>query len=191
MIRRFHILLAVALTTGTPIAVAHGAPLHDPQTGLRLSAYRAPVPDAVPGGRAVGPHELTALRDAGALLIDVTGAPGHRLGDDGTWVLATPHDTIPGAVWLPEVGHGHPEPHIAAYLAAALILCSGGDRARPIVIFCRSDCWMSWNAVQHVSALGYSDIAWYPGGVDEWADLDLPLSAPQPLPLSATSCRGP
>lgn len=184
----FHILLALALAVGAQNQGAYGAPLHDPQTGLRLTSYRAPVPDGVPGARVVDQPQVEALRDRGALLIDVMGAPGYRLRDDGTWMVPAPHDTIPGAIWLPEVGHGQPDPRVATFLGDALRLCSGGDLARPIVLFCRSDCWMSWNAVHHVAALGYSDIAWYPGGVDDWSQ---PLVAAHPLPLSATECRVP
>ncbi|MFD2816384.1 hypothetical protein ACFSYD_21425 [Paracoccus aerius] len=51
----------------------------DPPTGLRVAAYRAPVPDSVPGGRVVGADEVAAMAAGGALLIDAMAAPGHAL----------------------------------------------------------------------------------------------------------------
>ncbi len=174
--------LATALLMAGP---AQPQPLHDPDTGLRLASYRAPVPGDVPGGRTIGLAELRDRQAGDALLIDVMAAPEHLLRENGTWVLAAKHDTIPGAVWLPEIGRGKLDARIAAYLENALAQC---DRDRPIVVFCRSDCWMSWNAVQHIAARGFTNIEWYPGGTDEWHDFGMPLQDIQPLPLSGTLC---
>ena len=121
----------------------------------------------------------------GALLIDAMAAPGHSVSPDGTWIIAEPHRTIPGAPWLPEIGRGRPDPQIAAGLSASLADC---PKARPIVLFCKTDCWMSWNAVQHIAALGHRDIGWYPGGVDDWADGGRALQPVNPLPLGASLC---
>lgn len=90
--------LATALLMAGP---AQPQPLHDPDTGLRLASYRAPVPGDVPGGRTIGLAELQDRQTGNALLIDVMAAPEHLLRENGTWVLAAKHDTIPGAVWLP------------------------------------------------------------------------------------------
>ncbi|MEN9059730.1 rhodanese-like domain-containing protein [Ponticoccus litoralis] len=90
------------------------------------------------------------------------------------------HESLPGALWLPVVGWGTTEAWADAYLHAAL-----GDHARPdapVIVFCQLDCWLSWNAVQRVRALGY-DARWYPGGVDDWQAEGLPLVPLDPLPL--------
>lgn len=47
---------------------------------------------------------------------------------------------------------------------------------------------MSWNAVQHVAVLGQRDIAWYPGGVDDWTDAGRVLQPVEPLPIGASLC---
>ncbi|WP_295045037.1 rhodanese-like domain-containing protein [uncultured Paracoccus sp.] len=177
-------LIPAALIALMPHA-AGAEQVFDPASGLRIAAYRAPVPDSVPGGRVVDAQGVAALADRGALLIDAMAAPGHAIGADGAWTVAEPHRTIPGARWLPEIGRGRPDPRIAAGLQASLADC---PKTRPIVLFCKTDCWMSWNAVQHVAALGHGDIAWYPGGVDDWADDGRPLRDAHPLPLGASLC---
>lgn len=166
-----------------PAAGAEG--VFDAATGLRIAAYRAPVPDSVPGGRVVEAAAVEAMAADGALLIDAMAAPGHSVSPDGTWIIAEPHRTIPGAHWLPEIGRGRPDRQISTGLRASLEDC---PKARPIVLFCKTDCWMSWNAVQHIAALGHRDIGWYPGGVDDWADGGRSLQPVDPLPLGASLC---
>jgi PQQ-dependent catabolism-associated CXXCW motif protein len=169
--------------------VSRADPLFDPATGLRMSAYRAPVPPTVPGGQVVtDPVRVARLADSGALLIDVMGAAGYRIREDGTWITAEHHQTLPGAIWLPEIGRGRQEPAIAAYMHQALHVCTDGRKDRPIVIFCLSDCWMSWNAVQHVAAAGYSRIFWFPGGTDMWRLMDMPTRRAVPVPFGARHC---
>ena len=158
-----YISALIYLLAATPLAAD---PLHDELSGLRISSYRAPVPETVPGGRTIDLGELVALRDEGAMLIDVMGAPGHQIRKDGSWVIATPHRTIPGAIWLPETGHGRLEAKIE---------------------FCRSDCWMSWNAVQHISKLEFTNISWFPGGLDEW--IDAQQSTENATPYTGSVCR--
>lgn len=182
-------LIPAALMTLMPLTSGAETPapaaLFDPATGLRIDAYRAPVPDHVPGGQVIDAAQVGALATSGALLIDAMAAPGHAFAPDGGWIIAEPHQTIPGAQWLPEIGRGRPDARIAAGLAQSL---SGCAKDRPIVLFCKTDCWMSWNAVQHVAGLGWTDIGWYPGGIDDWADGGRPLAAVQPLPVGAPLC---
>lgn len=163
--------------------------LFDAGSGLRIAAYRAPVPGSVPGGRVIGADDLARIAAGGALLLDVLPAPGHMIQPDGSWIMPERHQTIAGAVWLPETGRGDIEPDIADYLDHSLALCTGGERAHPIAVFCRSDCWMSWNAVQRIAGLGYDNLYWFPGGIEEWQDLDRPMQTAIPLPVGAASCR--
>lgn len=176
-------LIPAALIALIPAFVA-AEQVFDPATGLRIAAYRAPVSGSVPGGRVVDADTVAAMAANGALLIDAMAAPGHSIAPDGAWTIAEAHDTIPGAHWLPEIGRGHPDPRIAAGLRASLAGCAD----RPVVLFCKTDCWMSWNAVQHVAALGFHDIGWYPGGVDDWTDGGRALRAVDPLPVGAPLC---
>lgn len=164
--------------------------LFDPVTGLRIASYRAPVPEQAGPAQTIGDvQQLRALVADGALLVDVMGAAGYAIGPDGSWILPAPHDTIPGAIWLPETGRGQPEPLIDTYFDDSLRLCTGGKPSHPIILFCKSDCWMSWNAVHHAASRGYSQLYWFPGGVDGWQAEGLPLTDAQPLQIGAKECR--
>ena len=175
----------VALMPLAGLAEPVAGSLFDQVSGLRIAAYRAPLPDTVPGGRVVGADQVAALARGGALLIDTLPAPGHRIRDDGGWIIPERHDTLPGAYWLPEIGRGDIDLEIRDYLARALAGC---DTAQPMVVFCRSDCWMSWNAVQQIAALGFTDLAWYPGGIEDWADHGRATEPARPLPMGASLC---
>ena len=69
------------------------------------------------------------------------------------------------------------------YLSANLLrLAPDPDRA--IVVFCMADCWMSWNAVQRIRSLGYSNVLWFAEGVDGWLDQGWELDAIAPVPVT-------
>lgn len=178
-------MAALAVLTALP-ALAEGTEgPFDPATGLRIDAYRAPVPDQVPGGRVLDAAGVAAAVAQGALLIDALPAPGHRILPDGAWITPEGHQTLPSAHWLPETGRGVLTPQIQDYLHSALRGCAPD---RQIVVFCRSDCWMSWNAVQHIAALGFTDLGWYPGGIEDWIDQGRPTEPAQALSVGQTLC---
>ena len=79
-------------------------------------------------------------------------------------------DSIPGAVWLPNVGFGELAPETEAYFRAGLARATGSDLHRPIVIFCMRDCWMSWNAAKRALGFGYTGVHWFPDGTDGWTE---------------------
>lgn len=158
----------------------------DPVTGFRIAHYRAAVPETVKGGTRVDLDKVDALLKDGALLLDVM--PSEGAGPDpvtGTWRLSRPHQTIPGATWLPDVGRGKITPAFEAYLAENATRLTGGDKGKALIVFCQSDCWMAWNAVQRLALLGYSALYWFPEGTDgwvEWGDRKLVPAAPVPFP---------
>lgn len=166
-------------------AIADEAASFDPATGYRIAHYRASVPETVAGGARIGRDELDALINAGAVLIDVM--PSEGAGADpvtGAWRLSRPHHTIPGATWIPDVGRGKLTDAFEAYLKDNIAKLTGGDSAKPVIIFCQSDCWMGWNAVQRVAKLGLTKIYWFPEGTDgwvEWGDRKLVPATPVPL----------
>lgn len=160
--------------------------LFDPENGYRVAKYRAPSPDDIPGpSTPITAHEAMSLVSAGALAIDVFGAGQNARIDPetGKWLISRVRDTLPGAVWLPEVGRGAIDDDMAGYLAITLEKLSYGDQARTIVVFCRADCWMSWNAAQRIADLGYSDVRWLRNGTDGWQDIGGPLIRVEPLPV--------
>ncbi|MEZ5898173.1 MAG: rhodanese-like domain-containing protein [Hyphomicrobiaceae bacterium] len=161
----------------------------DPVTGYRIAHYRAAVPDAVKGGTRVDLDKVDELIAKGALLLDVM--PSEGAGPDpatGQWRLSRPHSSIPGSVWLPDVGRGRITPGFDNYLTDNLAKLTAGDKSRAIVVFCQSDCWMAWNAVQRIAALGYDKLYWFPEGTDGWVEWgDRKLVPTTPVPLAPAS----
>ena len=177
----FLALIAIVLTP--PALVAQTA--FDPATGYRISQYRAPTPASVPGGTVVTLEDVQRLvRDHRAVLIDVL--PSEGAGADpatGIWHVPKPHQTMAGAVWLPDTGKGTLSPTLDAYFQNTLASLTAGDKSRPVILFCQADCWMSWNAVKRAAGYGYSALYWYPDGTDGMRDWDIPLIAVTPIPM--------
>ena len=155
------------------------------ETGFRIARQRAPTPDDIPPPARVADVDTVAiLLEEGAVVIDVAGALQSRFDElDGTWLVQGPRDTLPGAVWLPEVGRGVIEPVLEGYLKSNLYRLTEGDPDRPVVVFCLADCWMSWNATQRVAALGYAKVYWFPEGVDGWRESGRQLVPATPIPV--------
>lgn len=174
-----------AFADSTAEARAKRPELFDPDTGYRIGRQRAPTPEDIPPpARLVGSAEAAALIAAGALVLDVLGAAQSRFDElDGTWLVSEPRLSLPGALWLPETGRGRLDPAMRAYLADNLAVATGGDRDHPVVVFCIADCWMSWNAAQRISAMGYGAVYWYRLGTDGWLDEGWPLQRVDPVPV--------
>lgn len=160
--------------------------LFDAATGYRIARQRAPVPDDIPPpAQVVDAVQARALIDGGALALDVFGAAQSRFDElDGSWLVSKPRLSLPGAVWLPEVGRGAIEPDILRYLQDNLERLTAGDRARPIVVFCIADCWISWNAAQRIAGLGFTRVYWLRTGTDGWLDQGWPLAPVTPVPVA-------
>lgn len=170
-------VLALCLAVGAAAdSVARDAP--DEPPGYRTDNYRAPVPATLRGARVIDTQAAEVLwREKAAIFIDVLPRPvkPDNLPANMVWREA-PHRSIPGAVWLANVGYGVvPEPLLQAF-QAQLARLTGGDQARMLVFFCLRDCWMSWNAARRAVSWGYSNVAWFPDGTDGWGDALLPLA---------------
>lgn len=150
--------------------------------GYRLSDYRAPTPQTLQGAQVISTEEAEVLwREGVAIFIDVLPqAPRpQNLPADTIW-RGRQRQNIPGSLWLPNTGFGDLAASTEAYFRAGLEKASGGDYQRPLVIYCDRDCWMSWNAAKRAVSYGYSNIIWYPDGVEGWAAAGLPLEATTP-----------
>ena len=69
------------------------------------------------------------------------------------------------------------------YFAAQLQRASHGRKDWPLVFYCRSDCWLGWNATRRARALGYTRLYWYRDGIDAWQQAGLPLEPAEPVAL--------
>ena len=158
----------------------------DAATGYRISRYRAPVPDTVPGGTRISLETLdTLVAKEHAVLLDVLASEGG--GPDpasGEWRLSKEHRNIPGSTWLSDVGKGELTPEIDTYYRENLARLAGGNTAAPIIIYCQADCWQSWNAVKRAASYGYTRLYWYPEGIDGWSEWeDRPRALSRPVAL--------
>ena len=151
--------------------------------GYRLEDYRAPTPATLRGVRVVTSDEAEQLwRSHAASFVDVLPRPPRpRNLPEGTLWRDKPRANIPGSIWLPDTGYGELAPSMADYFANGLQKATGGDRARMVVIYCLANCWMSWNAAKRASALGYSNVIWFPDGTDGWL-APLQDATPEPRP---------
>jgi PQQ-dependent catabolism-associated CXXCW motif protein len=154
----------------------------DDEAGYRTERYRAPVPDDVPGAVRVSAGQVRDMMAKGALAIDVFGVANTRYDEfDGAWVVAKQRVSVPGATWLPEVGKGGPPREILVYFEQNLETLTRGDKTCPLIFFCIADCWMSWNAAQRATAMGYTNVHWFAEGTDGWLDEGWDLEAVDPV----------
>jgi len=176
-----HALILAALSGLAVSAVAQTVP--EPE-GYRMERYRAPVPDTLAGGKVLDPAAAHALWQAGdAAFIDVLPhAPKpENLPEDTIW-RDKPRQSVPGAIWLPNVGYGALAEVTAEFFRAGLNKATGGDKDHPVVIFCLADCWMSWNAAKRALEYGYREVYWMPEGTDGWTSHGYPTATITPDP---------
>lgn len=170
------------LTTATPADCERTSEM---PPGLRMKQYRGITPACVPNGQTLdipGLQQLIEQEDP--ILIDVWAIVRSVDEDFGSmWLPNREHYSLPGAVWLPNVGYGKIKPDLEPYLKENLQRLTGGDKAKPLVFFCVMDCWMSWNTVQRVVDYGYSRVYWYRDGTDSWEEAGLPLVEVHPVEL--------
>jgi PQQ-dependent catabolism-associated CXXCW motif protein len=151
--------------------------------GYRMDHYRDPVPASLAGASVVGPEEAYGLWEAGGVaFIDVLPqAPKPANLPEGTIWRDKPRDSIPGALWLPNVGYGALADVTDAYFREGLAAATGGDLSHPVLFFCLDECWMSWNAAKRaLEEYGYSEVYWLPEGTDGWSFMDYPLERVTP-----------
>lgn len=150
-----------------------------------MDHYRGPTPACVPNAATLDVAGLQVLQQwEKPVLIDVWAILLRKeAGFPSEWLPNEEHTSLPGAVWLPNVGYGKLEPDIETYLQRQLQRLTGGDKSKPLVFFCVADCWMSWNTAQRTREYGYTNVYWYKDGADGWAEAGLPLHQVDPLPL--------
>jgi PQQ-dependent catabolism-associated CXXCW motif protein len=68
------------------------------------------------------------------------------------------HENLPGSHWLANTGDGDLTPPWQDYFARHLQQLTAGNLTRPLVFYCRSDCWLSWNAVKRAASMGYKTL---------------------------------
>lgn len=174
------VVLAIVLALSATTAASGADPAPPEPPGIWTGPLQGAVPVTITGGEVLGTEELAALVAAeGPVLVDV--APWPRKPENlasGTW-SRPPHRSLPGAVWLPDVGNGDIPLAHEAWLRARLKALTGNDPGKPLVIFCHPNCWASWNAAKRAILYGYQRVYWYPDGVEGWQDSGRPTEVIQ------------
>ena len=89
---------------------------------------------------------------------------------------------IPGSTWLADTGYGELSAAAEDYLRTGLERITGGDRAKPLVIYCLGIAGCRGTRPKRAVSWGYTGVAWYPEGTDGWQDAGLPLEEADPAP---------
>ncbi|AYF86608.1 PQQ-dependent catabolism-associated CXXCW motif protein [Pseudomonas sp. JS3066] len=173
-------LACVALALPALASEAADTPLFSAD-GYRLTRYRSPTPANVESARTLDTAQLEAQLKAqpDTLLVDVY----RRQWLQGRFIEDEPHANLPGSLWLANTGDGELSAEWLGYFSRHLRQASHGRSNHPLVFYCRSDCWLSWNAVKRAAALGYTNLYWYRDGIDAWEQAGLPLQPARPVPF--------
>jgi len=154
--------------------------------GYQMENYRSPVPATLKGVKVVNAVQVKKLIDAGSVvLIDVLPSPPKpkSLKKGSLW-LPVAREKIPNSQWLANVGFGVISDALDTYFRTNLERLTQGDKLRPVVFYCRADCWMSWNAAKRArEEYGYKNLYWFSRGIDGWEEKNYPTQAQHPVPM--------
>ena len=165
-----------------PTAAPPEARVPEPE-GYHGEPYKSPVPATLKGAEVIDDTTAHALWWSGRVpFVDVLPTPV-RPPDlpEGTLWRDPPRESIPGATWLANTGYQGLDDVTLGYFLAGLALVTGGDKDAPFVVFCKRDCWMSWNAGKRALENGYTRVFWYPAGSEGWADNGWALERVEPF----------
>lgn len=180
---RFAVALTAAVALVAPAAAETAASPPEPET-YRLDNYRAPVPATLKGAGVIDTAKAFELwQGKAAVFVDaLPHAPKPAGLPEKAVFREQARFDIPGGVWLPDTGYGEVSDATRRYLEKGLAKATGGDKATPLVFYCLTNCWMSWNAARRALTMGYTNVLWYPDGTDGWAAAKHPLEEKKPEP---------
>ncbi len=161
-------------------------------TAYRGWPYKAPTPLSAPGATTLFFSEdvKSLIEQSDVLLVNVSPITLGPVDAEGnrSWIPRRAKEAlqIPGSIWLPNVGYESLDTEMTAYLRNNLAHYTRGDKSRLLLFYCTADCWMSWNSViRAIEELGYSNVYWYPYGIDGWKEDNFELETVIPEPYSS------
>lgn len=180
-IRAVVMYVVAAMATLLTVAIARAQADAPPESeGYWQGPMNGRVPATITGGTVIDTQALAALLDREqVVVIDVFPAPRRPEHLSSPW-RPVPHHGISRSIWIPGMGSGVISVAMADYVKARLSALTGGDRDRPVILYCRADCWASWNAAKRVIAEGYRHVFWYPDGIEAWQNAGLPTAVVEP-----------
>ncbi|MFY9833587.1 MAG: PQQ-dependent catabolism-associated CXXCW motif protein [Methylocystis sp.] len=176
-------LFALTLVAAIPSS-AQEPPPAEPE-GYRLDNYHARTPATLKGATVIDTEQAFEIwTKKEAVFVDTLSRPSRptELPKDAPWQPPSRRD-IPGSAWLPGTGLGELTPAFSRYFEQGLARATMKDKSKPLVFYCRANCWASWNAAKRALTLGYTEVSWYPGGADGWENAGHPLEERQPEPF--------
>ena len=152
--------------------------------GYRIYRYRSPTPAGSEHAVTINTETLVAMlkQSPKPALLDVQPVTWNRV-----FLQKEPRLNIPGSTWTPNVGLGEIDDDWRQYFATHLQRITDNNKGYPVVIYCRADCWMSWNALKRAHGWGYSNLYWYRDGSDGWIEHDYKTAAATPIPFKPSS----
>ena len=172
---RYHLMLIAAATFATspclaqsPASNPHNVP--EPQ-GLFQGAPHGYTPSTLKGATVLDTVAFEKLEQAShPVLVDVADKDRKppTMSKDMIWLPQ--HRSIPGAVWLTGGGSGTDDQAFASAFRTRVATLTNGKPSTPVVAFCHPDCWASYNAAKRLVGLGYTNVYWYPAGLEGWQD---------------------
>jgi PQQ-dependent catabolism-associated CXXCW motif protein len=148
--------------------------------------WSGPIDSAVPatirGGKVIHADDVEMLlKKQNAVIVDVSSTPKRPEGMalDAPW-LPLPHESIPGTVWIPEVGMAELSDRLDEFFQAQLVDITGNDLDRVLIVYCHERCWLSWNAAKRAIGYGYRNVHWFPEGVEGWRASGRPTAVVKP-----------
>lgn len=161
----------------------HASSEHVPEPeGFWTGPINSAVPATIRGGKVIDAQALAKLiENDNPLVIDVSNMPKRPEGmsADAPW-LPLPHEAVPNAIWIPDVGMGDIDAQSDEFFAAQLEQETTGNFERPIVIYCHERCWLSWNAAKRAIGYGYKNVHWFPEGIEGWRAAGFEVEAVRP-----------
>ena len=146
--------------------------------GYRATHYRSPTPLEHEHAVLLVPLELKLMLESQRppVLIDVY----RNSWIHGFFTLQEEHYNISGSIWLANCGDGLLSSEWEDYCRTGLIDATKNNFDYPVVFYCRSDCWLGWNAVKRAAYWGYTKLYWLRDGVDAWEQEGFPVEKSLP-----------
>jgi PQQ-dependent catabolism-associated CXXCW motif protein len=176
-------LLVAAIVGAFPLAAAESEHPVEPK-GYRIESLHGPTPLTLQGANVIDTARAFDIwNKKEAAFVDSLSRPPKPAGlpKNAVW-RDQPRFDIPGSVWLPDTGYGELAPATMRYFETGLARATASDKTKPLVFYCRPDCWASWNAAKRALTLGYKNVFWYPQGAEGWAQAGHPLEERKPEP---------
>lgn len=126
------------------------------------------TPQNIPGATTVSAREAKCIVD--------------RFGGE-VLVLAAMNDgdKLPGAIVASSAASA--DAALQPRYAAALAEISGGNKNRPIIVYCHHErCFLSYNVALRSVQAGYPNVFWMRPGIAAWKAAGYPVQAPPPPP---------